>query len=90
MRDFYEWHPAKADTNVAKHGVWFRAAVGFEWDTALEKIDTRGPYGEVRCTAIGFIGERLHVMVYTRRGALVRIISLRKANAREIRHYVEF
>lgn len=90
MRDFYEWHPAKADTNVAKHGVHFRAARRFEWETALKKIDMRGAYGEVRCTAIGFIGERLHVMAYTRRGAFVRLISLRKANAREIRHYVEF
>lgn len=90
MRNFYEWHPAKAETNVAKHGVWFRAALRFEWETALEKIDTRSTYGEVRCTAIGFIGERLHVMAYTRRGAVVRIISLRKANGREIRHYVAF
>ncbi|MFS8037950.1 BrnT family toxin [Xanthobacter sp. AM11] len=80
----------KAATNLAKHRVPMRAASRFEWDSALERIDARQPYGEVRCTAIGFIGERLHVMVFTRRGLHVRVISLRKANIREVKFYVEF
>lgn len=90
MRSFYEWHPAKAVTNFAQHRVAMRSALRFEWDSALERIDARHPYGEVRCTALGFIGERLHVMVFTRRGLKVRVISLRKANIREVTFYVEF
>lgn len=90
MRGFYEWHPAKAATNLAKHRVPMPAAQRFEWDNALERIDARQPYGEVRCTALGFVGERLHVMVFTRRGNQVRVISLRKANSREVKFYAEF
>ena len=37
----------------------------------------------------GFVGFRLHVVVYTWRGGNIRIISLRKANDREARRYVE-
>lgn len=89
-RRLYEWHPAKADVNLTKHGVPMKMVFRFEWDTALERIDARYEYNEVRCTAVGFIGERLHVMVFTRRGPNIRIISLRKANRREVKLYVEF
>jgi len=37
--------------------------------------------------ALGFIGRRLHVLVYTPRANALRAISLRKANDREVRHY---
>lgn len=87
---FYSFNPNKADANLAKHGVAFDAAEGFEWDLAIEKIDARFAYGEVRCTAVSFIGDRLHVMVFTRRGETVHIISLRKANMRETWHYEQF
>lgn len=90
MRRLYEWRPAKADSNVIKHHVPMRAVYRFEWDSALERIDDRLPYGEVRCTAMGFIGERLHVMVFTRRDLQIRVISLRKANRREVMFYAEF
>jgi uncharacterized DUF497 family protein len=40
--------------------------------------------------ALGKIGSRLHVMVFTRRAGKVRIISLRKANNREMWRYEEF
>jgi uncharacterized DUF497 family protein len=42
-------------------------------------------YGEVRYRLYGRIGRRLFVVVYTVRGRAVRIISARKANARERR-----
>lgn len=90
MSGFYEWNPSKAALNEAKHRVSFRAARRFEWAEALEEIDTRAAYGEVRCTAVSFIGERLFVMVFTRRGEKIRIISLRKANTRETTTYAKF
>lgn len=90
MTSFYTFTPSKADANLAKHGVAFEAAEGFEWDIALEKQDARFEYGEVRCTAVSFIGPRLYVMVFTRRGDKVHIISLRKANDRETRNYERF
>ena len=84
----FEWDQAKARINLAKHGVAFEAAARFDFDTAVIFDDMRTDYGELRQITIGFIGERLHVMAFTRRGEKTRIISLRKANAREERRYV--
>lgn len=73
---------------MARHGVWFSAADDFEWETAQLKVDAREIYGETRFNAHGLIGARLHVLTFTLRGNAVRIISLRRANAREVRRYV--
>ena len=81
--------PAKNEVNRTKHGLDLATAQHFDFATALGRIDARTDYGEQREVAIGFIGERLHVLVFTRRGATIRVISLRKANKREIGHYVE-
>ncbi|GAA2877588.1 uncharacterized DUF497 family protein [Aminobacter niigataensis] len=84
-----EWDQAKAETNEAKHGVSFERARAFEFDTALIVEDDRADYGETRLVAIGLIGSRVHVIVYTERGDTCRVISLRKANRREIDIYVQ-
>jgi uncharacterized DUF497 family protein len=47
----------------------------------------RMDYGEPRYQALGLIGDRLHMLVFTPRADRLHIISLRKANQREIRHY---
>ncbi|MFC4299901.1 BrnT family toxin [Castellaniella hirudinis] len=83
------YDPAKNSANRAKHGVSLADAKAFEWDDALIRQDDRYAYGEVRMRAIGYIGPRLHVLVYTDRGNIRRIISLRRANKREERHYAE-
>jgi len=64
-------------------------ATGFEWDTARIEQDVRFDYGELRFQAIGYIGERLHFMVFCVRAGKNRIISLRKANPREIKRYAK-
>ncbi|MDN4572215.1 hypothetical protein DBB29_10020 [Pandoraea cepalis] len=43
----------------------------------------------VSCVALGPLGDRLHVMVLTVRDESNRVISLRKANRREVRKYDE-
>ena len=83
----YEWDENKRLANLVRHKVDFTDAVNFEWDTALETIDDRFDYGEERWVALGFIGTRLHVLVYTFRAAKIRIISLRKATKRERLYY---
>lgn len=45
--------------------------------------DVRQDYGETRFTTEGFLQNRMVVVIWTRRGPIVRTISLRKANARE-------
>jgi len=84
-----EFDPAKNEANIAKHGVDMASAEQFEFDTALLTVDTRQSYGETRHIAIGYIAERLHMLVFTKRGPNVRVISLRKANRREERAYRE-
>ena len=85
----YEWDERKRAENLAKHGVDFAAAGTFDWDSALVLRDVRFEYGESRFIAIGRIGRRVHVMVFTTRNGNVRLIGLRKANRREIRRYEE-
>lgn len=81
--------PAKSAKNVAAREIDFAIAARFEFGTALVATDDRKDYGEVREVAIGFIGQRLHVLVFTMRGEACHVISLRKANKREVRTYVE-
>jgi len=87
MGVLYQFDAAKARANLVVHGIDFGAAAQFDWDSALVLADTRRDYGEPRFIALGLIGNRVHVMVFTPRGEMVRIISLRKANAREISRY---
>ena len=85
MEEKYEWDENKRKENLIKHGVDFSAVYDFDWYTASVTLDHRND--ELRFVAYGFISERLHVIVYTERGSSTRIISLRKANRREVRRY---
>ena len=85
----YEFDPAKDDSNLDKHGLSLADAEGFEWETAVVREDTRRQYAEQRFEATGYIGQRLHVMIYCLRSDTVRVISLRKANYREEKRYAE-
>jgi uncharacterized DUF497 family protein len=81
--------PAKNERNIAARGISFDAARDFDFATALIGEDDRRDYGEMREVAFGFIGERIHVLVFTMRGETCHVISLRKANKREVRTYVQ-
>jgi len=81
--------PTKDSSNQRKHGVSLAEAAKFEWDGAVAREDTRRAYGERRMVALGYIGARLHCAIYVDRGEERRVISLRKANSREVRHYAE-
>lgn len=78
---------AKSLRNEIERGLPFSLVQQLEWDTALMKEDVRKDYGERRFQALGFIGDRLHAVVFTPRGDKLHVISLRKANAREVNHY---
>jgi len=84
-----EFDPTKNIANIAKHGVPFEAVQFFDWDTAQIEEDVRNPYPELRFKATGYIGQRLYVVIYCMRDTARRIISMRKANPREIRSYAE-
>jgi len=83
-----EYDPIKSDKNDSERGLPFCMAADFEWDTAVYIIDDRRNYGETRrIRAFGFINERLHSLAFTPIEGGVRIISLRRANQREVRNY---
>jgi len=83
----YEWDELKRQANSAKHEVDFSLAEEFDWETSIDVEDDRKNYGELRRVAMGLIGSRLYVMIYTSRSQVCRIISLRKSNARERKYY---
>lgn len=84
----YEHDPKKLAMNVASHRVWFHEANEFEWETAVIEHDCRKQYAETRFCATGLIGTRLYVLIFCLRETKMRIISMRKANPREVRYYV--
>lgn len=73
--------------NVLVRGVPFELGAEFAWDGALIVEDLRKDYGERRFQALGLIGDRLHMMVFTPRANKAHVISLRKANKREVKRY---
>ena len=81
--------PAKNALNIARHGISLERAREFEWHDAVVTEDRRRDYGELRNRALGYIGSRLHMLVYTPRAGRIHVISLRKANRREGRRYAE-
>jgi uncharacterized DUF497 family protein len=84
----YEWDPAKNRANLVKHGVDLADAVAvFEDDLALTRPDPEAR-GEPRFVTVGTDGYgRLLVVVFAERGAVIRIISARRATKREREFY---
>ncbi len=82
-----EFDPAKDAINRHKHGLSLADAARFEIEQAAVIPDERRAYGEDRFRAYGLIGARMHMLVFTMRGDVLRAISLRKANSREVKRY---
>jgi uncharacterized protein len=84
----FEWDPAKARANVARHGVRFEDAEAVFTDLdAIEMLDDS--LDEERWRLLGRSGRDILVVVYTERGSRIRIISARKATKREQEAYLE-
>jgi uncharacterized protein len=79
--------PAKDASNVRKHGISLAAATHLDWDGLVEFRDDRFEYGEDRFIGYGPIDGRLYCVVYAETDAGIRVISLRKANKREVARY---
>jgi hypothetical protein len=84
-----EFDPAKDRINQEKHGVSLAMAVELDWDAALVWVDKRFEYDEVRMIALAPRTEILYYVAFADRGEVRRIISLRRANRREVKHYVQ-
>jgi uncharacterized DUF497 family protein len=84
-----EFDPAKDVSNQTKHGLSLGLAAELEWDAAWVWVDVRYEYGEERMTALAPRDRILYCVAFVERAEARRIISLRRANRREVQHYVE-
>ncbi len=85
----YVFDPVKDAANRAKHGVSLALAEVLFMGPHRSVSDDRFEYGEVCEVAFGLINNRLFVCVYADRDEERRVISLRKANEREVKRYGE-
>jgi uncharacterized DUF497 family protein len=65
----------------------FDRASDLDWNATRVGLDDRQDYGEQRWIALGPLDGRLQVLVFKETMAGIRVISFRKANARERRTY---
>jgi uncharacterized DUF497 family protein len=84
-----EFDRAKDATNQAKHGVSLALAGELDWDAALVWVDERFEYGEIRVIALAPKTGILYYVAFVDRGEVRRVISLRRANRREVKHYAQ-
>lgn len=84
-----EFDPAKDTGNRAKQGVSLALACELDWEAALVWVDDRFEYDELRMIALAPRTEILYCVAFVDRGEVRRVISLRRANRREVKHYVE-
>ncbi|HMR70782.1 MAG TPA: BrnT family toxin [Rubrivivax sp.] len=82
-----DFDPAKSERNRKERGLPLNRAADFDFAHALLAADERKDYGEVRYVALGLLDGRLHVLCFTETQEGIRVISLRKANAREVARY---
>jgi len=84
-----EFDPAKDAANLATHGVSLALAAELDWEAALVWVDDRFEYDELRMIALAPKTSILYCVAFVERGAVRRPISLRRANRREVKRYVQ-
>ena len=84
-----EFDVQKDGMNKDKHGVSFDLATELDWESFLGWVDERREYGEIRMIALAPSTGTLYCIAFVDRDDIRRIISLRRANRREVKHYVQ-
>ncbi|MGO8241241.1 BrnT family toxin [Rhizobium ruizarguesonis] len=82
----FEYDPAKSASNHEKHGIDFVAAQALWLDDRLIEVPAKTE-DEPRFLAVGKIAGKHWAAVFTRRGAKIRIISVRRARNQEVARY---
>lgn len=81
--------PAKRAKTLAERGLDFYDVPRVLAGTVFTREDDRADYGERRFITRGELDGRVVVIVWTPRRRAIHVISMRKANAREVRLYQE-
>ena len=84
-----EFDVQKDEANKVKHGLSLEFATELDWENSLVWIDERREYGESRMIALAPSTGTLYYVAFVDRDDIRRIISLRRANRREVKHYVK-
>ncbi|GMV46617.1 MAG: hypothetical protein AMXMBFR66_20150 [Pseudomonadota bacterium] len=84
-----DFDSAKDEINRGKHGLTLALAKELDWDNALVWVDDRQDYGELRMIALAPATGVLYYVAFVDRSSVRRVISLRRANRREVKHYVQ-
>jgi uncharacterized protein len=79
----FEWDHEKNEANILKHGVDFIDVMLIFETFVLSAVDRRHDYGEQRVRSIGIVDDDCFVVVHTRRGSSVRLISAWKGGTDE-------
>jgi len=82
-----EWDEAKRQATLSARGLDFADVARLEWEDAITLEDVRQPYRETRFITYGRLQSQMCVMAWCWRGQNIRVISLRRANKREVRKY---
>ena len=85
----FTYDSAKNDSNLRKHGLPLSDAKLLDWNVAYSWVDQRKDYGEERRIALIPNNQRVYCVIYVESKIEMRIISLRKANNREMKIYEE-
>ena len=90
----FQWDKKKYELNIEKHNIDFEDAKKvFDDYDRINSLDERKDYGEIRYQTIGQVksiyGYILLLVVWTRRGSKIRLISARPAKSIERRKYDE-
>jgi uncharacterized DUF497 family protein len=80
----------KRDKTLRERRLDFLRAVEIFDGPNYRFVDDRFDYGEERIVTIGYLDERMMVVVWTQRGSARHVISMRKANDREKVRYGKF
>lgn len=86
MQPAFEFDEAKSRANEAKHGISFVQAQALWLDADLLRLSTRSDV-EPRFLFIGMIAGKHWSAIATYRGETIRLISVRRARAREVQAY---
>ena len=73
--------------NITAHGVSLALAEKLEWNLMICREDDREDYGELRLVGYVPISDTVYIVAFTVEEDCYRIISLRKAEPKEVRYY---
>jgi uncharacterized protein len=85
-----EFDPAKDAANLKTHKVSLRVGKAvLEDPRRIDEVDDRFDYGEERTITLGMVKGMVFVAVWTQRGGVFRMISVRKAEKHECDRYYQ-